>query len=258
MSSMNIIGEDDIPVPPMELMRTVGPVDDRFYRNPDRVNIFDYEHSGIDYDGVFDFGCGCGRIARQMMLQAQAPSRYLGIDLNAAAIAWCQANLAPHRPGMAFRHIDIYNRGLNPAGSPAAVAFPAFDGGASLVIAHSVFTHILERDLAFYVGQCARALRPEGGLFRSTWFLFDKRLFPMMQDFQNGLYINLDDPTNAVVYDFAFVRATFAAAGLKMVRIIPPEVRGFQWVIYASRGGPGEAVDFPDDVAPLGRMVPPQ
>ncbi len=45
------------------------------------------------------------------------------------------------------------------------------------------------------------------GLLRSTWFLCEKRYFPMMQDFQNALYINENDTTNAVIYDRRMARS---------------------------------------------------
>ena len=41
----------------------------------------------------------------------------------------------------------------------------------------------------------------DGGIAVTTFFLFDKAGFPMMQEFQNAPYINLDDPTNAVIFD---------------------------------------------------------
>lgn len=257
MNHVTMLGEDEVPLPPIELMRTVGPVDPDFYRNPHRVDVFGHERPGIDYSGVFDFGCGCGRLARQMMFQRSPPETYVGVDLNPHSIAWCRANLAPARPGLRFDHLDIFNRGLNPAGSRQPLPFPAADGGASLVIAHSVFTHILQPEVAHYMSECARVMRRPGGLFRSTWFLFDKALFPMLQDFQNALYINLDDPTNAVVYDLGFVRGLFDSVGLTIVQAIPPEVRGFQWILYAVPAGEGPAAAFPDDDAPLGRMAPP-
>ena len=63
-SDITRLREDDVPVPPMELMRTVGPVDPAFYRNPEGIDVFAHERPGIDYSSVFDFGCGCGRLAR--------------------------------------------------------------------------------------------------------------------------------------------------------------------------------------------------
>jgi hypothetical protein len=92
----------------------------------------------------------------------------------------------------------------------------------------------------------------------ATWFLFDKALFPMMQPFQNALYINDTDPTNAVIFDRSWLLAAAADAGLVLAGVAPPEVRGFHWtVVFALASSGHEAVAFPDDDAPLGSVPPP-
>ncbi len=73
----------------------------------------------------------------------------------------------------------------------------------------------------------------------------------MMQAFQHALYINVDDPTNAVIYDAEFVRQLYRDAGLRLYLVRPPPVRGFQWELYA-RAEAGDHVDFPADEAPTG------
>ena len=78
-----------------------------------------------------------------------------------------------------------------------------------------------------------------------------------MQTFQNSLYINLDDPTNAVIYDKQFVLDAFAKCDLGIVSIIPPEMRGFQWTVIAAKNRASEVSDFPEDRAPVGLARPP-
>ena len=53
------------------------------------------------YRSFFDFGCGCGRVARQLILQRPRPELYVGIDLNAPLIQWCNDNLHPVAPNSA-------------------------------------------------------------------------------------------------------------------------------------------------------------
>jgi hypothetical protein len=92
----------------------------------------------------------------------------------------------------------------------------------------------------------------------STWFLFDKAPFPMMQSFQNALYINAIDPTNAVIYDRAWLRAAAAEAGLVATGAWPPAIRGFHWQIFFSPVAAGiPEIELPADEAPLGSMPPP-
>lgn len=241
-----------LPIPPIELRRSVGIEDPAFFDNPHGTLAFGDHVPAENYRSVLDFGCGCGRIARQMLMQNEiVPSRYLGLDLYRPSINWCRDNL--RAPGFEFRHLNAANVGFNPNGVRHA-DFGA-DEQFSLINAHSVFTHITEPDLDFYFDQCARRLTADG-ILRSTWFLFDKINFPMMQTFQNCLYINPDDLTNATIYDAQFVRDLYTARGLSIIAAHSPAIRGHQWLIYAKRGD-GAHVEFQPDMAPTGLARPP-
>jgi len=97
---------------------------------------------------ILDFGCGCGRVMRQ--LRAEAAGRKLrGTDYNERLIAWCRENLA-------FAQFDVNN--LNP---PLAYASGEFD----LIYAFSVFTHLPQRLQVAWMRELARTLRPGGHLF---------------------------------------------------------------------------------------------
>lgn len=245
-----------IPLPPAELRPYVGLLEDRYYDNPTGEPPFP-EVALESYESVFDFGCGCGRLARQLLQMQARPRSYVGVDLNAKLIDWCQQALAPCDPGFRFHHQDVFHVGFNPEGRERVVPFPVADRSVSLFLAWSVFTHLLEDQAEFYLSEVARVLRP-GGVLLSTWFLFDKTEFPMMQEFQNALFINEGDPTNAVIFDRAWLRRRSRELGLSFLRITPPVTRGFQWRVWMtpSRAGLPE-VDFPDDLAPKGRRPPP-
>ena len=92
----------------------------------------------------------------------------------------------------------------------------------------------------------------------ATWFLFDKSGYPYMQDGQNALYINDRDPTNAVAYDRDWLQVSLDERGLAIVRVTPPSIRGFQWLLDIVRVGPHiERAVIPEDTAPIGRRPPP-
>lgn len=254
---MNIeLAIPSIPIPPIELRRTVGVEDVAFFDNPYRQLVFGDAVAPEQYRSVFDFGCGCGRIARQLMLQrSNIPDRYVGIDLYKPSIEWCIKNLTSINRHFVFQHHDFYNAGLNSSGSRSPIAFPKL-GQFSLVNAHSVFTHIIEDHVRFYFDQVANVVADRGAT-RISWFLFNKALFPMMQAFQNSLYINTDDLTNAVIYDIEFVKSLYRSVGLSIYRIDPPGIRGHQWLIYASRGIPVKECEFPEDDGVIGLARPP-
>lgn len=240
-----------LPIPPLPMRESVGPTDPAAFDNPTGEPIFPRLPAAA-YDSVFDFGCGCGRLARQLIQQTPRPRSYLGVDLHLPLVEWAQENLAPHAEGFEFGHHDVRYDPWNPgADKPDTAPFPTADGSRSLVIAWSVFTHLLQAHAEYYFEEVARVLAP-GGVFFSTWFLFDKQLFPMMQEFQNALFINDVDPANAVIFDREWLVATAAANGLVITAADPPEVRGFQWRITMERPGPGvESVDLPADEAPI-------
>lgn len=246
----------DLPLPPLEFRRLVGPTDPAAFDNPTRNPVFG-EIPVEAYSAVLDFGCGCGRLARQLIQQQRRPDRYLGIDRHAGMIAWAREQLSPAAPDFSFEHHDVRHPHLNPGGTPGHLPFPAEDRAFTLVIAWSVFTHLLEADAAYYIHEVGRVLSPSG-VAVTTWFLFDKGDFPMMQEFQNALYINPDDPTNAVVFDRDWLRERARDAGLVLTRIVPPAIRGFQWVIHLERQRDG-LVDapFPEDTAPRGILRAP-
>ena len=134
---------------------------------------------------------------------------------------------------------------------------PAESGAFSLLIALSLFTHTTQAHAEYDLREAARALRSDGEL-AASFFLFEKRFFPMMQDFQNALYINIDDPWNAVIFDRQWLEARLNALGLGVVRVQPPGVRGFQWGLHIRRLSAGESVNpLPEDRAPFGRVPPP-
>ncbi|MGH7785985.1 MAG: methyltransferase domain-containing protein [Candidatus Binatia bacterium] len=245
-----------LPLPPLEMRHLVGPLDAAAFDNPSAAPVF-AALPPTAYESILDFGCGCGRIARQLIQQRPPPRAYLGLDLHQGMIEWCRRNLAPHAPGFRFEHHDAYHPSLNSRGSRAHLLLPAADRSFSLVNAWSVFTHLIEAQARHYLAEIARVLRPDGYL-HATWFLFDKRQLPMMQDSQNALYINLHDPTNAVIFDRDWVVESAASVGLKLVAATPPRMRGYHWILVMApvdHGAP--PITLPEDCAPLGRNPPP-
>jgi SAM-dependent methyltransferase len=253
---MPLATEAELPFPPDEMRRLVGHTDVAKFDNPSGGLAFP-EVPVEGYDSVLDFGCGCGRSARQLIQQRPRPRAYLGIDVHRGMVAWCQRNLAPRAPGFRFEHHDVLNRAFNPAGTREVAELPLPARSVSLVHAWSVFTHLVEPHAVHYLHEVERVLR-EDGYFHSTWFLFDKTGFPMMQDFQNALFVNEQDPSNAVIFDARWLQATAAELGLKLVAARIPKTRGYQWqLVFAPRASPRPEVPLPEDTSPIGRSRKP-
>jgi SAM-dependent methyltransferase len=246
----------ELPIPPLELRELVGPREPEAFDHPAGQPVFPTLTRPELYDFVLDFGCGCGRVARRLAVaDAPMPRRYVGVDLHAGLIAWANENLAPRLPGFTFIHQDVFNAGFNPRGSlPEMAPFPVEDESVSLLLALSVFTHLVQAQAERYLDEVKRVLRPDG-VALATFFLFDKAYFPMMQDFQNALYINDTDPTNAVIFDREWLLAALELRELRIQEVRSPPVRGYHWEleIVPGRG----SVALPEDTGEFGRQPPP-
>jgi SAM-dependent methyltransferase len=234
-----------IPLPPFELRYRVGPTEPADYDNPDGNPILD--HFGVPhdaYEAVFDFGCGCGRQARQLMQQRTAkPARYLGIDPQRSLIAWCEQNLAPIDNRYRFRHTDVYSPWYAPENSlRLAEPFPAGDSSFSLIIATSVFTHLAKDQAEFYLSEVARILTPNGVAY-TTWLFFDRASFSFAD--VHCLYTSHVDFGQAVLFDREWFLATARRMGLAVRLTVPPEIPGLQWVVLLVKRQPDSVDRFP-------------
>lgn len=218
-------------MPPLEYRTWVGPTEDSLYENPDGRLVYP-DFPPERYESVFDFGCGCGRVARQLILQRPRPARYVGVDLHPQLIAWCQANLEPAAPGFSFHHLDVHDRLANAGeGKPAVLPFPVEDHSVTLFEALSIFTHIPQRHLQFYLGEAARVLAPTGEM-NASFLLFEKADFAALafDPNRNALYIDDEYPPAAVYFDRTWIQQALADAGLAITRIaMAPQARGYQW-----------------------------
>jgi SAM-dependent methyltransferase len=246
----------ELPIPPEEMRALVGLTDPAAFDNTSGALVYDFLTPDT-YGAVLDFGSGCGRVARQLIQQRPRPGRYVGIDLHRGMVEWCKRNLEPHAPGFRFEHHDVFHASFNPTSAARTLPFDLEDDAFTLVNAISVFTHLTQDQTEHYLRETSRVLRPDG-VINGTWFLFDKVDFPMMQDFQNALYINEFDPSNAVIFDRGWLRDAAREAGLIITEVNQPAVRGFQWhvLMRPSESNTPEA-EWPDDLAAVGRRPPP-
>jgi len=153
-------GRNSLPAPPVDLLRRIGPMDET-----DPVG--GYERTGAEdralieaalppdwsWQGkrVLDFGCGAGRILRQLAAEA-GEAELWGCDLDRPSIAWLRENLSPP-----FRFFA----------SGEAAALPQEDGYFDLIYAFSVYTHFTD-NWAEWLLEHHRVLA-DGGLLLVTF-----------------------------------------------------------------------------------------
>jgi SAM-dependent methyltransferase len=224
----------------------VGQTDPDVYDNPSGVPI--YDHYGLPletYEAVFDVGSGCGRQARQLLLQTPGPRRFVGIDIHWGMVEWCRENLTPLDPNFQFLHHDVYSPTYAPDNRRQLTeAFPVEDAAFTLVLAHSVFTHLYQDQAEYYLREVARILRP-GALAFTSGFFFERRSCPFLAESQHSLFANEIDPTQAVLYAREWVIDAVRRAGLSVWRTEPPAIPGHQWTVFLRPRAPDAVDRFP-------------
>jgi SAM-dependent methyltransferase len=145
--------EPGIPIPPSEMRQLIGGFEPEAFENPTGSFVFpDAPIPESAYESVFDFGCGCGRVARRLLQQEPRPSRYVGVDINGSMVHWCRENLSAVDPKFRFHHHDVYSASMAPDNSRQLTApFEVEDSSFSLVVAISVFTHLYEEQTVHYL-----------------------------------------------------------------------------------------------------------
>lgn len=228
-----------LPFPPLALRRLVGPiVDDSYYDNPTG----DYTAGPLDigplapgqaYERVLDFGCGPGRDARRLLLQRERPKSYVGVDVNRLMIDWCRENLS--FDGFRFVHHDVWSPtyGLDNSKNRYLPLTP-LGSDFTLINANSVFTHLLEDQVEFYLREMSSMLAPTG-IIHGSWFFFSKKWFPMMGDRQNTIFVNEHDATQAVYYDWYYFRSLLRSLGLRIAEVKWTKVPGFHNVLTLAK-----------------------
>lgn len=117
---------------------------------------------------VLDIGCGCGKLARFLYLNPRL--RYLGIDVYAPSIRWCQRAFAGASDRFQFVHFDGRSEIYNPSGKtrPEEYRLPVADGEVDMTVCASLFTHLYETDAKHYLSEIRRVTRPGGRALASV------------------------------------------------------------------------------------------
>lgn len=155
-----------IPMPPFEFQTLIsGPGNE-----PKFEEIGSWLRDALDEQGMLapgtsllDVGCGCGRLARQLL---RCPiGSYVGFDRHKGMVDWCAAEIGSRDPRFRFHYFDlksVYTVWDNQAGAIDAETFrfPFPDAAFDAVLLASVFTHMPPAETRNYLGELARVMRP--------------------------------------------------------------------------------------------------
>jgi SAM-dependent methyltransferase len=205
---------------------------------------------------ILDIGCGCG-LLEQALAKYVTTGRVVGIDIHMPSIEWATRNISSRHPNIGFTHSDIYNAAYWPAGKiSAAEFFQQFDAGPfDIIVAKSLFTHMLIDELNIYFNAIAKNLAAGGKGILSFFLLNDYqkllqeegkgafKLFPILSGDPYSVK-RRSAPSAAVGYDESFIRQLLGECRLNCTDIIygswsgRPDAVLFQDVVFVERIAP--------------------
>ena len=162
---------------------------------------------------VLDMGCGSGALAI-MLRERLVDGSYRGFDVHQPSVRWARSHLGDDR--FEFQDFDYWNATYNPEGERHR-PWPVDDRWADVTLLKSVFTHMLPEDVAFYLAELARTLRP-GARAIATAFTFDevddevRDAFPHEGD--GHRHLRPTSPESAIAFPRAWLLDTARAVGL--------------------------------------------
>jgi SAM-dependent methyltransferase len=198
------------PLPPLWLRRHAGPI--RAFRTSGDQAMEHLERMGLLRPDlrILDFGCGPGSLVPRFARVLGSEGRYLGLDLHGPSIAWCRRSYIGD-VRFAFERLDPL----------APRPWPVAEGSFDLILAKSVFTHLLEAEARSALSEIRRTLAP-GGCAMVTVFLFDGAgftnralpWFPCPGPAAPVRWRRASRPTAAVAVEAEVFRAWISRSGL--------------------------------------------
>lgn len=230
----SVLGWREELTPPLRIRLHIGPfADPRLYRLAGDMNVEAFKDlAGLRTDASFlDIACGCGRVARALAKYFGAAATYEGFDAAKKPVEWAQSVITPKFPNFHFRTADTFNKRYNPQGKTVAsqLVFPYDDDKFDFAFAGSLYTHMIPEEVANFVAETKRVLKP-GGKTLATFCLLNDRTLPIVDEGKSMprlIYKYGDcrvrtekDPAHFIAHPEAWVRDLYAKAGLTIVEPI--------------------------------------
>lgn len=187
------------------------------------------EHLADANSTIVDIGSGCGRWAhwlRDYNFRGRTfNGRYIGVDIDAEAIAWCEQHFDAER--FRFHHSSHASVSYNQAGEATASHYtvPEAEGTVDLVVSNSLLTHVLEAELENYIKESYRLLKSGGAIMHSHFNLdYPPATYGTRHTFQhtigNARVESMEQPEAAVAYRTDYLFKVCRAAGFRDCEIV--------------------------------------
>lgn len=181
------------------------------------------EHSFLD------IGSGIGRIA--IGLKDYLKGEYQGFEAMEVGADWCRNNITPKYPNFNFKYVNLHNDLYNSEGLDAAeYVFDYTRDSFDYACAISVFTHMIDTEVANYLEQASKVIKRNGHLV-ATFFIMDKdtkqRLdtsetnFRFDHAYENYYLMDKKVKGANVCFKKEYLLKIIDASGFEIVRSIP-------------------------------------
>jgi SAM-dependent methyltransferase len=170
---------------------------------------------------ILEIGCGCGRIAHHLRGDWFVGS-YVGIDIDPEALQWCTSHFpSPKFTFLPSPHVSAtYTSQSVDKGAP--IAFPE-DWEKDFIYSTSLYTHLLEDELANYTRESFRVLRKDGTMYM-TFFCLDSvelgKRWTFNHKIGDAFVENIRYPEAAVAYTRDYMEKLCYSVGFKHLSII--------------------------------------
>lgn len=176
---------------------------------------------------ILDVGSGIGRLAVALTGYLGPDGGYEGFDIMPVGVRWCRKITAAY-PNFRFQLADVHSDRYHPKGRTKADAyvFPYPDASFDFVFLGSVFSHMFPADLANYLAEISRVLKPGGVSVISCYLLNDAKRAALAQDVPHaftfahpgpGYFAEVAElPEAAIAYEEAWMLDLYARCGLEV------------------------------------------
>ena len=179
-------------------------------------------------DKVLDVGSGQGRMALPLTEFLTPNGEYYGLEIVNKAVEWCNQEYSAH-PNFHFIHANVFNKHYNKKGKVKAnqYKFPFEDETFHVIFLTSVFTHMYPDDVANYLAEIARCLKPNGKCVITYFLMNDESRKSIAENTaslsfsypinENCYTATEHDPEGAIAYDEEYILSKYNELGLKAI-----------------------------------------
>lgn len=118
---------------------------------------------------ILDIGCGTGLLGIAAYPFVLESGKYIGMDVRQKEIDFCRNNFSS--PNYEFIHFDVHNARYANDQRTDSKPWNIPSGSVDFLTALSVWTHMNEKDAAFYLKEVARVLKTDGKAIITFFYL---------------------------------------------------------------------------------------